>query len=48
MYTFKIKFRVDGRQTEQIVRAQSKFDAEKLIKAQYPNSKISFIATVKI
>ena len=42
MYTYKVEFYVNGRRTEQIIRANSYNDARKLIEAQYANCKVSF------
>ena len=43
MHQYKITFSVDGRRTEQIVSANSTYDAKRLIEAQYPNCKINFL-----
>ncbi|MBR2742502.1 MAG: hypothetical protein IKD89_02840 [Clostridia bacterium] len=43
MQSFRIKFTVNGRVTEQIVSANSQYDAEKILKAQYPHSQIMII-----
>ena len=48
MSKFKCVFSVNGRRTEQIVAAGTSYDARKLIEAQYPNCKISFVSITKI
>lgn len=45
---YKVSFSVDGRRTEQVVVANSSYDAKKLIEAQYPSSKIIFWSVTQI
>ena len=40
MKTYVVKFSVDGRMGEITIRAYSRSDAEKLVKAQYPSSRV--------
>lgn len=42
MNTYQIKFYVNGKPTEQIVKAMSSTDAKKLIQTQYAGQKINF------
>ena len=42
MRDYLVKFSVDGRRTEQIVKARSVTDAKRLIEAQYAGCKIHF------
>ena len=48
MNTYKIIFSVNGARTEQVVKAMSQSAAENLIKAQYPNCKISIVSCKRI
>ncbi|MBO5571553.1 MAG: hypothetical protein J5926_02420 [Ruminococcus sp.] len=43
MRDYLVTFLVNGRRTEQTVRAQSQIDARKLIEAQYAGQRISFM-----
>ncbi len=43
MKEFKIKFKVDGKETEQYVNAITATEAKKIIEKQYNNSKVTFI-----
>lgn len=45
MYTFCLTFTVNGKRTEQIVRAHTIMDARKLIEAQYQGCSIRHIST---
>ena len=45
MYTFCLTFTVNGKKTEQIVRAHTIGDARKLIEAQYQGCSIRHIST---
>ena len=45
MYTFCLAFTVNGKRTEQIVRAHTIMDARKLIEAQYQGCSIRHIST---
>lgn len=45
MYTFCLTFTVNGKRTEQIVRAHTIGDARKLIEAQYQGCSIRHIIT---
>lgn len=40
MFNYRVSFSIDGKQTETNVSAWTTQDAEKLVKAQYPMSKI--------
>jgi hypothetical protein len=48
MNNYKIAFYVNSTKTEQTVKANSPSEAQNLIKAQYPNSKIRIITTTKL
>lgn len=48
MHTFIVDCRIDNNRTEVTVRARDSFDAQKLVKAQYPGSKVTIISTKKI
>lgn len=45
MNTYRLTFTVNGKRTEQIVKANSTNDARNLIKAQYQGARINFIST---
>ena len=45
MNTYYLTFTVNGKRTEQAVRAKTMTDAKNLIRAQYAGSSISFIST---
>ncbi len=45
MNTYKLTFTINGKRTEQIVKAHSLGDAKDIIKSMYPNARISFIST---
>ena len=45
MKNFRITFTIDGRRTEQIVRAHSLMEAKNIVKAQFPGHNIRFIST---
>jgi len=48
MNSYKILFYVNNTRTEQIVKANSFSEAQNLIKAQYPGSKIRIVTTTKL
>ena len=48
MPQFKCDFSVNGKRTQQIVSANSSFDAKKLIEAQYSNCKITWWSCTRI
>ena len=49
MYRFKLKARVNGMATEEIVAAMSLSEAEKLFRAKYPkDARISFMSWDRI
>lgn len=48
MRQYKCVFLVDNRRTEQIVTADSQFNARKLIEAQYTNSKITWLSATPV
>ncbi len=45
MKSYRLTFTVNGKRTEQIVRANSMMEAKALIKAQYQGARINFIST---
>lgn len=45
MKTYKLTFTVNGKRTEQIVKANSIDDAKKIIRAQYQGANVNFIST---
>ncbi len=45
MNTYRLTFTVNGRRTEQIVRASSIMSAKQIIKDQYKGANINFIST---
>lgn len=45
MNTYRLTFTVNGKRTEQIVRAYSMTEARNIIKAQYQGARINFIST---
>lgn len=45
MNAYKLTFTINGKRTEQIVKATSLTSAKSIIKAQYPGAKINFIST---
>jgi hypothetical protein len=47
MQQWKISFSVNGHRSEQIVSANSSFDAKKIIEAQYSGQKITFWSASK-
>ena len=48
MNKYKCVFTVDGRRTEQIITANTSFDAKKLIEAQYQNCRILWTSCIRI
>lgn len=48
MKTWRVRFTVDGKLTETIVKAISMDDAKKLVVSQYPMSKVSITSCVTI
>lgn len=48
MNTYEFKLMVNNVRTEEIVKANSSFDARKLIEARYPGAKINFITYKQI
>jgi hypothetical protein len=47
MSSFKVVFTVDGRRTEQTVRANTTGDARELVKKMFPNSNV-YISQVQL
>jgi len=45
MNSYRLTFTVNGKRTEQIVRAHSINDAKKMIMAQYAGANVRFIST---
>lgn len=45
MNYYRLTFTVDGRRTEQVVRAYSLNEAKAIIKSQYQGCRINFIST---
>lgn len=45
MKSFRLTFTVNGKRTEQIVKAHTIDDARRLIRAQYAGANINFIST---
>ena len=45
MNTYYLTFTVNGKRTEQTVRARSMMDAKRLILAQYSGCRVNFIST---
>lgn len=43
MKKFKVKFKVDGKETEQCVSAVNATDAKKIIDMQYSNNKVTYV-----
>lgn len=41
MRKYLIDYSVNGSRTQQVITANSRTDAEKLLKAQYPNARIT-------
>lgn len=48
MHTFIVSCIIDNKRTEVTVKARSRVDAQQLVKAQYPNSKVTIITTKEI
>ena len=48
MNTYEILFSVDGHRSETIIRANSTSAAKDILKAQYPNSKITIYRCTKV
>ncbi len=48
MHTFVVSCYIDSKRTEVTVKAKDRFDAQKLVKAQYPNSKVTIIVTKQV
>lgn len=44
---YRLTFTVNGKRTEQIVKANSLSDAKRMIQAQYSGARIRFISTGK-
>ncbi len=45
MNTYRLTFTINGKRTEQIVKASSLNAAKDIIKSMYPGARISFIST---
>ena len=48
MHTFVVTCIIDNKRTEVTVKARSRVDAQQLVKAQYPNSKVAILTTKEI
>ena len=48
MNRYKVRFLVNGMQTEQIVSAIGDYQARKMIEAQYSGAKIIFQAVIRL
>lgn len=48
MRKWKVIFLLNGNQTEQVVSADTSFQAVKIIKASYPSSRIDIIRTQEV
>ena len=48
MYQYKCTFRVNGNRTEQIVSANTAYDARQIIEAQYSGAKLIFFYAERI
>lgn len=48
MHTFVVICMIDNKRTEITVKAKMSVDAKELVKAQYPNSKVTIVTAKQI
>lgn len=46
MYTWKITFTINGKRMQEVVQANTKGEAQNIIKMRYPGQRINFISEI--